>query len=1011
MKKTKYLVAALLLMGATTTFTSCIDNDEPAGITELRGAKAELLKAKAVVEQARAQYVLAQAEYQKALAAHEQANAEYRKAETAYMQAKADYAAAESAEKQAWAEKQMAQYKLDMEEAALKHQTTMVNLQNNLAVAQRNYELVLKQIEIAEAVMSDQDLVTVADLKAEAQKQFALIYGGTYQETVGKNTVTVHVVDEIKEGNTTTDTEKYVLSLVAQVENASNDYYKEMKNNVVSGNAASETFIPKLELDLELAEAGLSAANEKVAKLEGFLAEDVNTNDWRKEVEELEDSIAILHKEYSELLVQAQEVKASAEYQKAEQAYKGITSSGEIGNPDEDSKTVIETYKQKGTAQELYLAELELKTAKKKTELTIPAFKRELSDAEYELLKGINSIKVLLGDKSFQYGETKYYHTVDKDETPTELKGIVKGVETWVNEVSKYVVNDNTPESAVIALENAKKVAEAAAKAYKDDKVNWQIAVNANKGVATDVSTTEYDKAIKAYNDAYSALESKISDYNTTYDNVYNAAYSAKETELKSEKLNTEHVAAYETYFKTTINSDNRITEKAEATSAWNTSIKTVDAAIAIINKFAVATTDGDKQVTATANAAAIVAEVKDEADNAVNVFYADKHNKKDLEDACKAEAASKVASDNNVKTAYTAITTAETEVKTAYSNLSDALVEFETLANGVYAQVRTDDAKKVTFLKLTEGTVKDGSAWFDKEKNNGNPTGHYVAVRSSITPEEAASIIVTELDSDLAFAAWTATSATAFGSASNYSDEQNRAVEPTVNEIMDLIANSNGSLELDDFGSYGAKIEADNDVKMYEDLIEAKDMMAKLVEDLKKAQSDLAATILKNYTDNFSEEDKAVEDATAANEAAKAALEAEELKYELAALDADKVNLKAIALNQVKIELVAAIQTHLGITLVGDNNNPTQYDPESFTEQLQKTLEAAKREVVDAQANVELAKINLDQAQNGEFDAVALAKAKLDSLMAELKKAQANYDAILANIETALQIMAKTAE
>ena len=30
MKKTKYLVAALLLMGATTTFTSCIDNDEPA---------------------------------------------------------------------------------------------------------------------------------------------------------------------------------------------------------------------------------------------------------------------------------------------------------------------------------------------------------------------------------------------------------------------------------------------------------------------------------------------------------------------------------------------------------------------------------------------------------------------------------------------------------------------------------------------------------------------------------------------------------------------------------------------------------------------------------------------------------------------------------------------------------------------------------------------------------------------------------------------------------------------
>lgn len=72
MRKWTYLVAALLIGGTAATVTSCIENEEPAGITELRGAKAELLKAKVQVEAA---------------------DAAYRMAETAWMQAKADYEA------------------------------------------------------------------------------------------------------------------------------------------------------------------------------------------------------------------------------------------------------------------------------------------------------------------------------------------------------------------------------------------------------------------------------------------------------------------------------------------------------------------------------------------------------------------------------------------------------------------------------------------------------------------------------------------------------------------------------------------------------------------------------------------------------------------------------------------------------------------------------------------------------------------------------------------------------
>lgn len=50
MKKWTYLVAGLLISGTAATFTSCIDTTEPAGITELRGAKADFIRAKAEYE-------------------------------------------------------------------------------------------------------------------------------------------------------------------------------------------------------------------------------------------------------------------------------------------------------------------------------------------------------------------------------------------------------------------------------------------------------------------------------------------------------------------------------------------------------------------------------------------------------------------------------------------------------------------------------------------------------------------------------------------------------------------------------------------------------------------------------------------------------------------------------------------------------------------------------------------------------------------------------------------------
>lgn len=86
MRKWTYLVAVLLMAGTSTSLlTSCIDNDEPAGITELRGAKAELLRAKAAVEQAEAAIKTAQVKWHEANAEIKNQEAEQAKLKTDYL--------------------------------------------------------------------------------------------------------------------------------------------------------------------------------------------------------------------------------------------------------------------------------------------------------------------------------------------------------------------------------------------------------------------------------------------------------------------------------------------------------------------------------------------------------------------------------------------------------------------------------------------------------------------------------------------------------------------------------------------------------------------------------------------------------------------------------------------------------------------------------------------------------------------------------------------------------------
>ena len=150
MKKVKYLVAALLLMGATTTFTSCIDNDEPAGITELRGAKAELLKAKAAVELANAAYVDAQTQ-------HELAMVEYQNLVNENQKLTNQLKELTLQEQTARTEAAIAEINAKLEQNKLNWEAERLKAEENLAKAQKAYEDAMAALELSKDYLSDDE--------------------------------------------------------------------------------------------------------------------------------------------------------------------------------------------------------------------------------------------------------------------------------------------------------------------------------------------------------------------------------------------------------------------------------------------------------------------------------------------------------------------------------------------------------------------------------------------------------------------------------------------------------------------------------------------------------------------------------------------------------------------------------------------------------------------------------------------------------------------------------------
>ena len=169
-----------LMAGSSVTFTGCIDNDEPAGIENLRGAKAELLRAKVAVETAEAAlrnaYAaehLAQAKWTEAMAAKQELENEEKRLKNEVEAAKTE------AEKAYWAA-ELARVEADLAKNKLTWEADRLAAETVLAQARKDYEDAMKAIELSKNYLSEAELGQLNYVQGEYSYAYAKLYSGSY---------------------------------------------------------------------------------------------------------------------------------------------------------------------------------------------------------------------------------------------------------------------------------------------------------------------------------------------------------------------------------------------------------------------------------------------------------------------------------------------------------------------------------------------------------------------------------------------------------------------------------------------------------------------------------------------------------------------------------------------------------------------------------------------------------------------------------------------------------------
>ena len=580
------MVAACMLAGTTPVITGCVDTDEPAGIEQLRGAKAELLRAQAAVEQA--------------LVAVKQADAQYRLAEAALKQADADYKAQQAREQELKndlqeakneyeLQKAEADYQAYLEELARRKQYYEKQLEEQLATMEANimqqkamYEKYRQELEIAKITGDIDTQTAISKLEGAVDEAFAKLYGGK----VGGIEYTGAYMELFYANKALQEAQAYQSQgLDCTIEKKADGTYK------VTVASEGKDWVATLQAVKENAEAERDAASKLLADLETYGDKEVEGTDWKAEVEAIEAEIEKLQAELDVQEAQLAQAQATPEYLAALQAVEGVWEDNKgfdfstadpnlkdiewRENPAYDSNDPnsirYQTIVKDGAEQTVERAKQALIEAQKEATFTYPAFEvaTEVTDEMVSAINaGVGKLNAEITDPSKQYnsissGDDFSYDAVEEsdklvwgtgqdekgnpvpatiEEQPQKIENVISDYEDWIAIVDAATIDPNELGEANALLTRAKEALKSATDAFDGALLNWEEIKDIYTNRKTvQVSTETFELSTAAYNTAYDALNTAISNWNTSikkaYDDAYNAGIAEWEFELMQEAV------------------------------------------------------------------------------------------------------------------------------------------------------------------------------------------------------------------------------------------------------------------------------------------------------------------------------------------------------------------------------------------------------------------------------------------------------------------------------------------
>lgn len=287
MKKFLCLIAMAVML-----FTSCLKNEEPASLVELRQAKAALIAADAAYRTAEAALKQAEVEFQNALTAEQVLLNELQTLENEAKAIENEIAkldleikqAETEAEKARW-EAKKAEYEADlleqqqaMEEMIEEHKIAMLDLLAQVAQAELEYENALKLMEASKLKLTPEQQAIVDGYVAAIK---ALRYGGTYEDLAGNTQTVAKSISELRQD---------LIEANANLQNA-------------QFNWDAETALMQAKLDSAINAVALEAAEKN---LEDFIAftKMENIQEWEAAAAEAEEEAEAIKVEIDKIDVE-----------------------------------------------------------------------------------------------------------------------------------------------------------------------------------------------------------------------------------------------------------------------------------------------------------------------------------------------------------------------------------------------------------------------------------------------------------------------------------------------------------------------------------------------------------------------------------------------------------------------------------------------------------------------------------------------------------------------------------